>query len=127
MLYYDIDGFHLKQNDTNTRYQISEEDRDILFQELNSRSNEEDIFHHIGIYPDTNGKPIVKKVERSADERDNILRRLRTNRVFPIINRSNMWFNSLTQQQKNELQIWYQAWLDVTDTLVVPDRPAWLD
>jgi hypothetical protein len=32
----------------------------------------------------------------------------------------------LTADQKNELNVWYQAWLDVTTTKVVPKDPEWL-
>jgi hypothetical protein len=33
----------------------------------------------------------------------------------------------LTDTQKQELQVWYQAWLNVTDTLIEPVKPAWLN
>jgi len=46
--------------------------------------------------------------------------------VFNIINRGKLWYDSLTETELAELQTWYQAWLDVTDTLVRPTRPTWL-
>lgn len=55
--------------------------------------------------------------------------RLRVNReteCFEVINRSNLWYNALTEAQKLELDAWYHAWLDVTDTMVVPEKPEWL-
>ncbi len=45
---------------------------------------------------------------------------------FSIINRGQLWYDTLTDAQREELRQWYQSWLDGTDTLAVPDRPAWL-
>lgn len=45
---------------------------------------------------------------------------------FPYINRGYLWYNKLTDAQKNELDTWYQAWLDVTETKVIPEKPEWL-
>ena len=58
-----------------------------------------------------------------ADE----LRFKREKACFPIINRGELWYSRLTVGQKEELDAWYQAWLDVTDTKVLPDMPAWLN
>lgn len=55
-----------------------------------------------------------------------MLRRQRAEECFPIINRGSLWFDRLTEEQKEELATWYQAWLDVTQTKVVPECPAWL-
>jgi hypothetical protein len=41
-------------------------------------------------------------------------------------NRGQLWHASLTAEQVLELTTWYNAWLDVTDTLIVPDKPNWL-
>ena len=46
---------------------------------------------------------------------------------FPYINRGELWYDHLSLAQKNELNDWYEAWLDVTHTLKEPDRPTWLD
>lgn len=54
------------------------------------------------------------------------LRLRREEECFAVINRSPLWFNTLTEEQKSELQIWYQAWLDVTETRIVPGTPTWL-
>ena len=58
-----------------------------------------------------------------ADE----LRFKREKVCFPIINRGELWYSRLTADQKKELDAWYQAWLDVTNTKVLPDMPAWLN
>ena len=60
--------------------------------------------------------------ERIADE----LRYKRTKICFPYINRGYLWYSKLTDEQQEELNAWYQAWLDVTETKVVPEKPEWL-
>lgn len=55
-----------------------------------------------------------------------ILRHRRSLECFPIINRGQFWYDSLTGTQINELKTWYQSWLDVTATKVIPTRPTWL-
>lgn len=54
------------------------------------------------------------------------LRREREQICFPIINRGAAWYARLTPEQTEELQTWYQAWLDVTDTKVKPKTPEWI-
>ena len=54
------------------------------------------------------------------------LRVERERECFPIINRGQLWYDTLNEQQMNELKQWYINWLDVTDTLVVPNKPNWL-
>ena len=54
------------------------------------------------------------------------MRCMREAECFPIINRGNLWYNNLTEQHKSELSNWYTAWLNVTETLEVPNRPEWL-
>ena len=125
-LYYDKSGFHDKQNEDNTRIETSSEERDVIFQEINNRSSEENIYQILGIVIQ-DGKLKVDVTPRPIDEQKNIIRRLRKNRVFPIINRSQMWFNSLTEEQKQDIQIWYQDWLNAPQTLKMPKRPSWLD
>lgn len=54
------------------------------------------------------------------------IRQKRMAECFPIINRGQLWYDRLTDKQQQELNIWYQAWLDATITGAVPDKPAWL-
>jgi hypothetical protein len=56
----------------------------------------------------------------------NALRQLRERECYPIINRGNLWYDTLLDYQKVELQNWYKAWLDVTETFVVPKKPDWV-
>ncbi len=55
-----------------------------------------------------------------------LLRISREQECFPYINRSQLWFKSLTKAQQQELIQWYHAWLDVTETLEIPKKPDWL-
>lgn len=57
----------------------------------------------------------------------NKLREQREYECFSIINRGELWYARLTEQQKQELDVWYQAWLDVTDTKIIPTKPSWIN
>lgn len=65
------------------------------------------------------------KVVNVKDE-INTLRALRTKECFPIINRGKLWYNCLSYEQLIELDDWYHAWLNVTETKVIPTKPEWL-
>lgn len=54
------------------------------------------------------------------------LRAEREEECFSVINRGQAWYNTLTEEQTIELDTWYKAWLDVTETLIKPERPEWL-
>ena len=54
------------------------------------------------------------------------LRQRRETECFSYINRGELWYALLTEDQKTELQVWYAAWLKVTETLTVPEKPSWL-
>ena len=55
------------------------------------------------------------------------LKNRRERECFRIVdNRSPMWYNNLSEQQKQELNAWYQAWLNVTTTKIIPIKPEWL-
>ena len=56
-----------------------------------------------------------------------VYRRLRQTECFPIINRGRLWYDTLSDEQLSELNNWYRAWLDGTDTQSIPDKPAWLN
>ena len=46
--------------------------------------------------------------------------------VFTVVNRGPVWYNSLTDIQKEELQTWYGQWLDAPETSIEPVQPTWL-
>lgn len=54
------------------------------------------------------------------------LRAQRERICFPVINRGELWYSRLTEEQRAELEAWYQAWLDVTETKVIPETPDWI-
>ena len=64
------------------------------------------------------------KVVRNIKEN---LRERREKECFPVINRGKLWYDCLTPLQLGELKSWYWAWLNVTDTCVIPTKPAWLN
>ena len=55
-----------------------------------------------------------------------IIRDRRVYECFNIIDRSPLWYASLTEQQMIELQQWYEAWLDAPKTGIIPSMPYWL-
>ena len=73
---------------------------------------------------------LIKSNEKQAElENNKVLSNLRSQRekiCFPYINRGDLWYNRLSDVQIAELNIWYQAWLDVTETKIIPEAPAWL-
>lgn len=69
---------------------------------------------------------IEKYNTRKLNAQKDTLRLQREIKCFPVINRGQLWYNALNEEQKAELKEWYIAWLDVTDTLVVPNKPDWI-
>lgn len=65
-----------------------------------------------------------KEIEEQREVKD--LRSQREKLCFPYINRGYLWYSKLTEEQKEELDVWYQAWLNVTTTKIVPSNPEWL-
>lgn len=58
---------------------------------------------------------------------DNYLRRRRQKACFKFLDgKSQMWYRMLSEDQTKELKKWYQAWLDVTDTHIIPKTPSWI-
>lgn len=69
------------------------------------------------------------------------LRFKREMECFQIVNRGKPWYDNLTQQQLDELLVWYREWLDITDTYrnkiesgsevafddITPQKPTWLE
>lgn len=54
------------------------------------------------------------------------LRNKREAICFSVINRGGLWYEKLTNSQKTELSEWYDAWLEVTETLIEPQTPSWI-
>ena len=77
------------------------------------------------------GSVLVKNIDKQIELEDqkviNSLRLQREKECFSYVNRGELWYERLTAVQKEELNTWYQAWLDVTETKVIPEAPEWLD
>lgn len=63
---------------------------------------------------------------RLAD-RQNAIRARRERECYSVINRGQLWYEGISLARLAELRQWYKAWLDAPATLIIPDRPAWLD
>lgn len=95
------------------------------------------------IEKDSNGERQFQIVEIPKPTEEDILETLRNRRFvecFNIINRGVLWYNTLTEEQRLELDKWYKEWLDITDTYInayeqnpefdietiIPIKPVWL-
>lgn len=67
----------------------------------------------------------VAKAEYEKEEYKEELRRRRENECFNYVDRA-AWFYSLSEEQKAEVLAWREKWLHVTETLIIPEPPAWL-
>ena len=87
-------------------------------------------FDRFDVFKVVNGK-LVLDAEKAETDRKALelatLRERRETECFSVINRGWIWYSCLTLTQWRELRTWYLAWLNVTNTLTVPDRPSWLD
>lgn len=68
----------------------------------------------------------AKSEELKTDSLREELRQRRDVECFPFVDRGRFWYDSLTAEQLQELNSFYLAWLDVTETLAPPERPSWL-
>lgn len=64
--------------------------------------------------------------EIKIENEKQLLRNRREKECFNYVNRGSFWYDTLEDYQAKELKQWYKDWLDVTDTLIVPNKPAWL-
>lgn len=68
----------------------------------------------------------IEIVKRKDEQIISDLRIRRESECFLYVNRGSLWYDTLTEEQKAEFQEWYEAWLNVTETLVEPTKPEWL-
>lgn len=98
--------------------------------EVAEPENLEDFENNYDSYYLSKSNTIVKSDDKQKEienQRElSVLRSQREKVCFSYINRGELWYSKLTLEQKEELDTWYQAWLDVTDTKVVPETPDWL-
>lgn len=62
-----------------------------------------------------------------VEDKAKILRARRVSECFSVINRGKAWYDLLTLEQEAELKEWYEKWLNVTETFIVPKEPSWLN
>lgn len=92
----------------------------------------EDIAHfeeHFTAYKVTDGNAAFDIEQDTALQEEAVLADLRSRReteCFSVINRGQLWYEGVSLTQLLELREWYKAWLNVTETRVVPERPTWL-
>ena len=84
---------------------------------------------HFHSYKVVDGNLVFDENKESEAEKESFRQELRDKRnveCFAIIDRSPLWYDSLTSTQLKELKEWYEAWLNITDTLQIPEKPDWL-
>lgn len=89
----------------------------------------EDFDENAFFYKYEGGRFIFDPEYKSDLEHDQCVAEIRYHRdtvCFPVINRGGLWYDMLTDEQKEELKAWYTAWLDAPETLVEPEMPTWL-
>lgn len=96
---------------------------------VNKPSNFDDFEQNYTSYH-LSGGVLVKNADKQKEiESEKELAAIREQRekiCFSYINRGYLWYSMLDEAQKAELSIWYQAWLDVTETKIIPVTPEWL-
>jgi hypothetical protein len=66
-------------------------------------------------------------LEETIERKKEQLRAQREKECFSVINRGKLWYKQLSYEQERELELWYNAWLNATETLTIPERPNWVD
>lgn len=109
-------GFYLEQNNDNTRIEISDKEwHDLLIEQSKGKT--------IVL---KNGKLVAETPKLSNEQLLQNLRALRENECFSIVNRGQVWYETLSVEQLKDLREWYKNWLNVTETNNVPTKPSWL-
>lgn len=116
-----------------TRFQSNQEydeNNQPLYSEISDNQLQDFIYkaqtQNCQIVNGSDNKPMLKPIVLSDEQILMNLRNQREAECFPIINRGKLWYDNLTTEQIAELNEWYNAWLDVTETKVIPTRPSWL-
>lgn len=116
-----------------TRFQSNQEydeNNQPLYSEISDNQLQDFIYkaqtQNCQIVNGSDNKPMLKPIVLSNEQILMNLRNQREVECFPIINRGKLWYDNLTTEQVTELDEWYNAWLDVTETKVIPNKPNWL-
>ena len=93
--------------------------------------NYEDFYRLSGAYYINSDGFLVKDEQKALllfnELQKDQLRVQRESECFSVINRGKLWYDNLTTSQLTELQNWYQEWLDVTETFIIPKTPVWIN
>lgn len=84
---------------------------------------------HFSAYKLVEGVPIFDSEQETALLQAEAIadyRLLREQECFSVINRGQLWYDTLTDCQRQELKDWYRGWLDGTPTQTIPAKPEWL-
>lgn len=98
--------------------------------EVNEPKDIDRFMEHFTAYKVKNNAPDFDSEEDNKIETENTkqaLRQRRQTECFSYVNRGQLWYATLSAKQLAELTLWYKAWLNVTETMSVPERPAWLE
>ena len=98
--------------------------------EVSLPSNLSHFYDHYQAYKVVDGALVFDPDEDEFLNEKKLIEELRERRkteCFSYIDRSKFWYDSLTQAQLAELSAFYEAWLEVTDTLEAPEKPSWLE
>ncbi|MBQ8443788.1 MAG: hypothetical protein IJX25_00330 [Clostridia bacterium] len=98
----------------------------VFNQELTEELKEYDLKKGYLGFGQIEGKDVYVYFPFSKEQEIKQLRYRRENECFSIINRGTLWYNTLTEEQRLELDVWYKSWLDVTITKEIPRKPSWL-
>lgn len=69
-------------------------------------------------------KFILLKSEEEINKE--IIRQRREEECFKVIDRSELWYEGLSEENKEELREWYQVWLKAPQTGIVPEKLEWI-
>ena len=86
--------------------------------------------HQFYAYQFQDGKLVYKNDAYETHPTEELMaeyRRRRETECFSVVNRGQLWYEGVSLAQLLELRQWYKAWLNVTETMVVPEKPAWLE
>lgn len=64
--------------------------------------------------------------ELQLEGQKNEIRQERARECFTVINRGQLWYETLNESEKEDLNRWYQEWLDAPETMKIPEKLEWL-
>lgn len=97
--------------------------------EISEPENFSDFEVNFFSYKIQNGELVLDEEQQGKRElqaRRDEIRKLREEICFPVVDRSKLWYDRLTEEQYAELSAWYQAWLQAPGNLKIPETPDWV-